>query len=55
MYENVQPELFDLEVDFSSDAIFEQNKLPIKINKSPDFLEQFALSPTEVEYIINTK
>lgn len=53
-YEKVIPQLFDIIVDYD-DIKSQPQKLNLKINNYPDYLQSVRVFPTSVEYIIERK
>lgn len=53
-YENVIPELFKVTVDYE-DIKKQQEKLPVKVESSPEYLKSYSYTPKNVDYIIEKK
>ncbi|MGE0090493.1 MAG: CdaR family protein [Bacteroidales bacterium] len=53
-YKKVIPQLFDIIVDYN-DIKSQPQKLNLKINNHPDYLQSVRIFPTSVEYIIERK
>ncbi|MFO8233953.1 MAG: hypothetical protein R6U04_00920 [Bacteroidales bacterium] len=53
-YENVIPELFKVNVDYNETQT-ENEKLPVKVESSPDYLKSYSYTPHHVDYIIEKK
>lgn len=53
-YENLIPELFKATVDYK-DIEKDSDKIPVKIEKTPDYLKSYSYNPHKVDYIIEKK
>jgi YbbR domain-containing protein len=53
-YENVIPELFKVTVDYN-DIEKDSERIPVKVEKAPDYLKSYSYSPHKVDYIIEKK